>query len=69
MSTVRSCKELSSETPLVKTKKTFGDKSFQAAAPSLWNTLLSEIGQIRGYDLLKRAIKRYFFKKAFPCNI
>ena len=69
MSTVRSCNELLSETPLVKTKKTLGDKSFQVAAPSLWNTLLSEIREIRGYDLFKRAIKTYFFKKAFPCNI
>ena len=44
----RSCNELLSETPLVKTKKTLGDKSFQVAAPSLWNTLASEIRAIRG---------------------
>ena len=58
----RSCNKLLSETPLVKTKKTLGDKSFQVATPSLWNTLLSEIRAIRGYDLFKGAIKTYLFK-------
>ena len=51
----------------VKTKKTLGDKSFQVAAPGLWNKLPSEIRAIRSYDHFKRAIKTYLFKKAFAC--
>ena len=34
---LRSCKELLLEPSRVKTKKTLGDKSFQVAAPGLWN--------------------------------
>ena len=51
------------EPPLVKTKKTLGDKSFQEASPRLLNTLPSGIIAIRGYDLFKGAIKTYLFKK------
>ena len=54
---LRSCKELLLEPSRVKTKKTLGDKSFQAAAPGLWNKLPSEIRAIRSYDHFKRAIK------------
>ena len=63
-----SCKELLLEPPSawIKNKKTLEDKSFHEAAPSLWNTLPSEIRAIRGYDLFKGEIKTYLFKKAFP---
>ena len=65
---LRSCKELLLEPSMVKTKKTLGDKSFQVAAPGLWNKLPSEIRAIRSYaDHFKRAIKTYLFKKAFVC--
>ena len=64
---LRSCKELLLERSRVKTKKTLGDKSFQVAAPGLWNKLPSEIRAIRSYDHFKRAIKTYLFKKAFAC--
>ena len=53
---LRSSKELLLEPPLVKTKKTLGDKSFQVAAPRLWNKLPSGIRAIRGYDLFKGEI-------------
>ena len=65
---LRSCKELLLEPPSawVKNRKTLEVKPFQVAAPRLWKTLPSEIRAIRGYDLFKRAIKTYLFKKAFP---
>ena len=40
-----------------KDQETLGDKSFQVAAPGLWNKLTSEIRAIRSYDHFKRAIK------------
>ena len=41
-----------------------GHKSFQVAAPSLWNTL-----PIGGYDFFKGTIKTCMLKNAFACNI
>ncbi|XP_078354387.1 uncharacterized protein LOC144638992, partial [Oculina patagonica] len=66
---LRSCKELLLQPSRAKTKKTLGDKSFQVAAPGLWNKLPSDIRSIKSYDLFKRTIKTYLFKKAFACYI
>ena len=61
-------KELLLDPPMVKTKKSFAEKSFHKAAPRLWNTLSSGIRAIRGYDLFNGAIKMYLLEKAFACN-
>ena len=47
--------------------KTFGDRSFQAAAPYLWNRLPHEIRMIKCLDKFKKAIKTFLFNEAF-CN-
>ena len=60
---LRSCKELLLEPSRVKPTKTLGDKSFQVAAPGLWNKLPSEIRAIRSYDHFKRAIKMTCLRK------
>ena len=52
-----------------KNQENFGDRSFQVAAPGLWNTsrLPSEIRAVRSHNLFKGAVKTYLFKKAFAC--
>ena len=47
--------------------KTFGDRSFQAAASYLWNRLPHEIRMIKCLDKFKKAIKTFLFNEAF-CN-
>ena len=55
------------EPPKGKMLKTFGDRSFQAAAPYLWNRLPHEIRMIKCLDKFKKAIKTFLFNEAF-CN-
>ena len=55
------------EPPKGKVLKTFGDRSFQAAAPYLWNRLPHEIRMIKCLDKFKKAIKTFLFNEAF-CN-
>lgn len=55
------------EPPKGKMLKTFGDRSFQAAAPYLWNRLPHEIKMIKCLDKFKKAIKTFLFNEAF-CN-
>ena len=45
------------EPPKGKMLKTFGARSFQAAAPYLWNRLPHEIRLIKSSDKIKKAIK------------
>ena len=44
---------------------TLGDRTFQSAAPKLWNSLPAEIRNIQSLTSFKRALKTYFFKIAF----
>ena len=48
-----------------KKKKTLGDRSFQIAAPALWNSLPARVGDIDNFLGFKRTIKTYLFRKAF----
>ena len=53
--------------PMGKTKKTLGDRSFQIAAPILWNSLPASVRDIDNFLVFKRTIKTYIFRKAFSC--
>ena len=64
---LRSSKELLLQSPRTKTKKTLGDRSFQMAAPGLWNKLPSNIRALSNFNLFKGSVKTNFFRKAFAC--
>ena len=44
--------------------KSYGDRSFQVAAPRLWNTLPNSIKSIQSLNGLKNKIKTLLFKEA-----
>jgi hypothetical protein len=44
----------------------FGDRSFEVAAPTLWNSLPADIKQSSSVNNFKRTFKTYLFKEAFP---
>ena len=48
-------------------KNTLGDRSFQIAAPALWNSLPASVRDIDNFLVFKRTIKTYLFRKAFAC--
>ena len=52
-------------TPTVKTKVTLGDRSFQVAAPKLWNALPRELREISDTNIFKRYVKTLLLKIAF----
>ena len=62
---LRSSEELLLQLPMGKTKKTLGDRSFQIAAPTLWNSLPTSVRYIDNFLVFKRTIKTYLFSKAF----
>ena len=65
---LRSSEELLLQLPMGKTKKTLGDRSFQIAAPALWNSLPASIRDIDNFLFFKRTIvKTYLFRKTFAC--
>ena len=64
---LRSSEELLLQLPMVKTKKTLGDRSFQIAAPAPWNSLPASVRDIDNFLVFKRTIKTYLFRKAFAC--
>ena len=64
---LRSSEELLLQLPMGKTKKTLGDRSFQIAAPTLWNSLPASVRDINNFLVFKRTIKTYLFRKAFSC--
>jgi hypothetical protein len=43
----------------------FGDRSFEVAAPTLWNSLPIDIKQSSSVNIFKRTLKTYLFKQAF----
>ncbi len=45
--------------------KTYGDKAFSVAAPSLWNTLPQDIRDSPSVDVFKKRLKTYLFNQAF----
>ena len=48
-----------------RTKITLGDRSFQVAAPRLWNALLRELCDISNLHTFKSNLKTYLFKFAY----
>ena len=53
---LRSSEELLLQLPIGKTKKSLGDRSFQTAAPVLWNSLSSSVRDIDDLLVFKRTI-------------
>ena len=51
--------------PSGKMKKSFGDRSFNVAAPTLWNALPVSLCSIKCISTFKSNHKTYFFKLAF----
>ena len=49
----------------IKTLVTLGDRSFEVAAPTLWNSLPVEVRNASNVQLFKRMLKTWFFRKAF----
>ena len=51
--------------PSGKMKKSFGDRSFSVAAPTLWNALPVSLHSIKCISTFKSNLKSYLFKLAF----
>ena len=51
--------------PSVKSKVTFGDRAFAIAAPSLWNSLPSELRSITCLTSFKAHLKTFLFRHAY----
>ena len=62
---LRSSDSLLLKNPSFKSSSTLGDRSFQVAAPILWNALPGDIRDITNLDSFKRSLKTYLFKIAF----
>lgn len=45
--------------------KTYGARSFSVAAPTLWNTLPSDIMNSSSVSVFKNKLKTFLFKKTF----
>ena len=52
-------------TPTCRSRVTLGDRSFQVAAPALWNVLPREIRSITHLGIFKRHLKTHLFREAF----
>ena len=52
----------------IKTKKTFGDRAFSNAAHKIWNNLSLQIRNERNFNILKKFLKTYNFRKNFNCE-
>jgi len=62
---LRSTGELLLQHPGYKSLRTLGDRSFQVAAPSLWNNLPHEIRHADSLSSFKKLLKTFLFKKAY----
>ena len=63
---LRSDNKLVLDIPLTELKlKTYGDRSFSIAGPTLWNKLPSDIRLSESLDIFKQKLKTHFFKQAF----
>ena len=63
---LRSSNDILLTIPITKLK-TYGDRSFKAAAPKLWNSLPKEIRESDSVTSFKRALKTHLFKEAYKC--
>ena len=52
-------------TPTCRSNITLGERSFQVAAPALWNVLPREIRSITDLGIFKCHLKTHLFKEAF----
>ena len=52
-------------TPTYRSRVSLGDRSFQVAAPALWNVLPREIRSITDLGIFKRHLKTHLFREAF----
>ena len=56
--------------PSWKMKRSFGDRSFSVAAPTLWNALPVSLRSMKCISTFKSNLKTYLFKLAFNiCEI
>ena len=62
---LRSSSELLLRMPSRITKNTLGDRAFQVAAPSLWNSLPAELRRKSDLEEFKRHLKAHLFSKAY----
>ena len=54
--------------PSGRMKKSFGDRSFSVAAPTLWNALPASLRNIKCISTFKSNLKTYLFKLAFSIS-
>ena len=66
---LRSNSELLLVSPSTKTKKTLGDRTFTAAAPSLWNKLPSAIRDEDNFKRFKSKLKTFLFRVCSSNNV
>ena len=52
-------------TPTYRSRVTLGDRSFQVAAPALWNVFPREIRSVTDLGIFKCHLKTHLFKEAF----
>ena len=66
---VRDLRSQNSNTLVVPRTRTnqFGNRSFQYAAPNLWNSLPSKIRNAAKLDIFKKMLKTHFFVMYFSC--
>ena len=54
--------------PSGRMKKSFGDRSFSVAAPTLWNALPASLRNIKCISIFRSNLKTYLFKLAFSIS-
>ena len=62
---LRSASGLTLKYPILKLKKTLGDRAFSSMAPNLWNSLLLHIRLVDNFERFKSLLKTHLFKLAF----
>ena len=62
---LRSCKEKSLKIP-ERNLKSFGERSFSFMAPSIWNSLPSDLRNLPTLSQFKSNLKTFLITKAFP---
>ena len=53
--------------PAGKMRKSFGDRSFSVAAPTMWNVLSASLRSVDSILTFKSCLTTYLFKLAFIC--
>jgi len=62
---LRSASEIRLTTSSLPKTVTYGDRSFKHAAPSLWNSLPSQLKNVQSLNCFKKALKTHFFKQMY----